>query len=383
MQSAGKIGNHARQVAAAAVAALALGASACNDTAAPVRLTGVWQDYGRLPAVDAAWSIAAQGNRVLVGTSEGVFARTLGTFDPWQRVGLEGLDVHAVRFTTRPSPTFYAVGYPTQAGVQPVYRSTDGGVTWTAGGGGLVSDATGDPLGVHDIAIQPPETGGETPVLYAVASGTNIARSLDQGATWTIVHGMREEMATYDCYLHVLDDWLYQGCEAPLDHAWVRRFNVSDRTAPSIGEGELVIDGIENRRINGFASFPGHATVGHLLYVGVEGGVIAYEPGGDWEWVHQFTQESPRYTYVRSIWVDPNDERHIIFGGGEEELVSDRSGFWETRDGGVTVRAVDNPLDIDFARASVPALVQDGPRSLILLVHDGSRQRRVMRWHLP
>jgi hypothetical protein len=372
--------------AAAAVAALVLAAAAsgCGDAMTPRGYAGTWEDLGTLPPVERAWTVAVLGDRVFVGTSAGVYARPLEGSGGWQPAGLPGLDVHVLRGWPA-TGTLYAAGYPTAAGVQPVYRSSDGGTSWVAAGTGLVSDFTGDPLGVHDLALQVGAAPSATPVLYAVASGTNIARSRDDGASWTIVHGVREEMATYDCQLHVLGDRLYQGCEAPLDDAWVRRYDVSQRDQPALGDGSLVIHEIENRRINGFASFPAHPTAASRLFVGVEGGLLALEPTGSWRFLHEFTQASPRYTYVRSIWVDPADERHIVFGGGEEHDISDRSGLWETTDGGATVRTVQSPLGIDFLRAGVPAAVTTGSdgRQFIMLVDEGGRHRRVVRWAIP
>ena len=367
--------------ATALLALLALTA-ACSDGTAPPRDSSEWRDLGRLPAAKEAWTIAVLGDRAYVGTSDGVLTRSLSRAEPWRAIGPGGLNVHALRVWQAPEPTLYAFGYPERAGTRPVYRSTDGGETWVPGGDGLRSIRTGAWLGVHHVAIKPSAASHPMPVLYGVVSGTNIARSRDRGATWEMVRGQAEEMATYDCLLHVLGSTLYQGCEAPLDHAWVRAFDIAQDDRPTLGNGTLAIDGIENRRINGFATFVGHATAAQRLYVGVEGGLVSLAPSGQWRWLHKFTQTSPRYTYVRSIWVNPSDERHIVFGGGEEASLSDRAGLWETRDGGETVRPMPNPLGIDFGLAGVPAatVMPDG-RGFLMLVDEGERGRRVVLWN--
>ncbi len=366
-----------------ALGLLLLVAAACaDDPLAPDPAPAAWRDLGTLPAVDRVSAVAVLGNTVYVGTSDGVVSRPLDGAGAWRRAGLAGLDVHVLRAWDAPAPTLYAAGYPSRDDVPPVHRTTDGGATWIAGGAGLRSRATGDWLGVADLAIQGGSAIVPTPVLYATASGTNIARSLDQGATWTFVHGPPEEMATYDCLLHVLGTSLYQGCEAPLDIAWVRRYDIAERTRPSLGDGALVVDDIENRRINAFASRPDVPALARTLYVGVEGGLVSLEESGAWRWVYKVVDgvETP-YTYVRAVWVDPADPRHIVFGGGEPEYAFDRSGLRETFDGGRTATIVRGPEGIDFARAAVPAAVPVGPggRDLLLVVDDGRAHRVYVR----
>ena len=109
------------------------------------------------------------------------------------------------------------------------------------------------------------------------------------------MHGPPEEMATYDCLLHVLGDALYQGCEAPLDIAWVRRYDIAHREQPTIGDGTLVVDDIENRRINGFASWPDVPALARTVFVGIEGGLVAIDAPGSWRWVYKVVdgEEAP------------------------------------------------------------------------------------------
>ena len=365
------------------VAALALGA-ACSDSDSGTGPrdpgAGEWVDLGNLPIVDAVSGIAVFREHVYVGTSRGVYRRPLDGSGAWQQAGLAGLEVKALRAVSAPVPTLYAVGYPRFQAELPFARTTDW-TNWTPGGDALRSGSTGLRLGLADLAIQPAGQAGAPPVLYATASGTNIARSTDDGQTWTFVVGQPEEMATYDCLLHVFGASLYQGCEAPLDIAWVRRYDIADRATPSLGDGTVVIDDIDNRRINSFATFP-MQPVAQTLFVGLEGAVVALEPDGSWRWLFRVEPDgSAPYTYVKSIWVDPADPEHIVFGGGEEQYAEDRSGLHETFDGGETSTVVTGPAGIDFAKAGIPAGMPIGPdgRDLLLVVDLGHTRRVLIR----
>jgi hypothetical protein len=318
---------------------------------------------------------------VYVGTSEGIFRRPLSTAGAWEPAGITQLDVRALRVANAPVPTLYAVGYPANAAWNPVYRTTDG-TTWTPGGDGLRSTLTGRYLGIASLAIQPGAGATAVPTLYTTATGTNIARSLDQGATWSMVSGRAEESSTYDCMLHVSGNLLFQGCEAPLDVAWVRRFDVAQRDRASLGEGTVVVDRIDNRRINGFFEFSQIPSTSPTVFVGVEGGLLSLDVAGTWKWIHQFTSGTGEaYPYVRAVWVDPSAPRHIIFGGGESRYSSARSGLFESEDGGKTVVPRRGPFDVDLSRAGIPAATTAGAdgRDLLLVVDLGYVRRVLLR----
>ena len=118
------------------------------------------------------------------------------------------------------------------------------------------------------------------------------------------------------------------------------------------------------------------------MFVGIEGGLVAIDAPGSWRWVYKVVdgEEAP-YTYVRSIWVDPVNPRHIVFGGGEPEYAFDRSGLRETFDGGKTATIVQGPAGIDFSKAGVPAAIPLGPdgRDLLMVVDDGRTHRVLVR----
>jgi hypothetical protein len=162
--------------------------------------------------------------------------------------------------------------------------------------------------------------------------------------------------------------------------AALRRRAVSDR--PSLGDGTVVVDDIENRRINSFFAFPQVPSTQSTVFVGVEGGLLALETTGTWKWVHRFAEGAGKpYPYVRAVWVNPRAPRHIIFGGGESRYAAIRSGLFETLDGGTTVTPVRGPSGIDFARAGIPtaAVTGDDGRDLLVVVDEGTTRRVLLR----
>jgi hypothetical protein len=340
-----------------------------------------WRDLGAIPGISHALSLVVVGDTVYVGTSHGVFARRLDGAGSWGLVGLPGLDVQVLRVVRMPDPILLAGGRPMQPGVSSFYRSGDGATTWTSVASGLTHYQSGEPIPVADLAVRPAAPGGQ-PELYANMSGLSLARSTDLGATWSYVYGSPDWYATYDCVVHVIPEQpsrLYQGCEAPLDDAWIRRFDLGTSAEFALGEGQRIVEDISNRRINAFWSFtadPG------ALYAGVEGGLLRVAPGGQWRWIYEVPPNGNRlYTYVRFVWVDPRDARHLVFGGGVRAEESGREGLHETFDGGATTHIMDGPPGVVFTRAAVPAgAVLDGSRGMYaILVADGARWRVLVR----
>ncbi len=321
-----------------------------------------WRDLGAIPTIRSAASLLVVGNEVLVGTNDGVWRRALISGD-WMRSGLTGVDIRVLRTWSSPgrqlADVIFAGGDPGQlAGALPFHWSTDGGRTWTGTANGLQEAGTGRSIPVADLALQPLRRSGRLPILYAAMSGTTIARSLDGGRNWRYVVGSPTFQATYDCYLHIAagePTLLYHGCEAPLDFAWVAAYELSSQATESFGPRFILApggsDGIGNRRPNGFTQSNVDPTV---VYCGLEGGVIALHTR-EWTWVWRGPSPDGRYTYVRTIWVDPDNPRHRLFGGGRTSSDPRRIGLLETYDGGETVAVAETNLGIDFGKVAVSA----------------------------
>ncbi|HEU4642078.1 MAG TPA: hypothetical protein VFS44_06440 [Gemmatimonadaceae bacterium] len=335
-----------------------------------------WRDLGAIPGVSSGEAVVVSGSDVLVGTTDGVWRHPLAGSGAWTRSGLNGVHVQVLRDMPGAQSTVLAGADPTGvAGAFPFYRSDDGGRNWTGSGEGLFWDLGQQYAPMFDLAVQPAESTGLQPVLYANMSGVSIARSLDGGFTWSFVVGTVDAFGT-PCHVHV-PPWdrssLYQGCEAPLDRAWVGRFDISTADSSILGSRTFLVGsdldrGIGNRRPNGFASL---ASDSGTVYVGLEGGLIAVHGVNDFDWIWKGNESDGRagaYTYVRAIWIDPADTTHLIFGGGLSAGDSARSGLHETRDRGHTITTPTAPDSLSFATAAITAGTTTGPGGATFVV---------------
>ncbi|HEX6536217.1 MAG TPA: hypothetical protein VF041_16620 [Gemmatimonadaceae bacterium] len=321
-----------------------------------------WRDLGVVPGVSSGEAIAVSGNDVLVGTVDGVWRHPLLGSGDWRRSGLPGVHVLVLRTAPGASSTVYAGADPSgSADALPFYRSDDGGTTWTGSGDGLYWDLGQSYPPMFDIAVQPDPASPVTP-LYANMNGVSIARSLDGGRTWSFVVGTVDAFGD-PCHVHIAQrdpTTLYQGCEAPLDRAWVGRFDIARHDSAALGERTFVVGsdlhrGIGNRRPNSFFSLPSDSGT---VYVGLEGGLIAVHGVDDFEWIWRGDASRPApgaYTYVRAIWIDPADSNHLIFGGGTTSFDSVRAGLHETFDRGRSVSVPEAPTGLSFHAAAIPA----------------------------
>lgn len=307
-----------------------------------------WRTLGDVPAPAATelnhTPLAVSGGRMLVGTADGIWARSLDGSGDWSAAGLAGVGVLAMRRHLRLDATLFAAGMPAASpDVPPFYRSDDGGVTWVASATFPRNpfDLSSEPF--FDLAVAPDDPDR----LYANLSGPSVAISTDGGLNWALANGETEVYFGDPCVLHVLaaaPGRLYQGCEAPLDNAWVATLDIDPQDAFTLRNFTFVAGGpdysLENRRPNAMASGPARPGT---LYVGLEGALIALDDEG-FEFVFRADgsdQEHP-YAYIAAIWADPEDGDHLVFGGGvngENEFLS----LFETRDHGRTLRRMSLP----------------------------------------
>lgn len=284
------------------------------------------------------------GERALIGTSEGLWARMLDGTGDWEQVGLEGIVVFATRRHPTIEATVFAAGLPVgEPQAAPFYRSDDGGNTWVASAAWPRNpfDQSTEPF--FDLAIAPDDPER----LYANLSGSSVAISTDGGLTWTLANGETEVFFGDPCVMHVLaadPGRLYQGCEAPLDIAWVATQDIEPADPLTLANFTFVAGGpdfaLENRRPNSLASGPARP---ETLYAGLEGGLIALDDSG-FEFVFRAEEGTtdPPYAYISTIWLDTDDRNHVIFGGdinGEDTVLS----LFETRDHGATIRRIRPP----------------------------------------
>ena len=330
-----------------------------------------WSALGEVPAPAATGlnhtPLVVSGGRVLVGTADGIWTRALDGSDDWSASGLTGVSVFATRRHPELEATVFAAGLPVDdPGAPPFYRSDDGGNTWVASATypRNVFDQSSEPF--FDFVVAPDDSDR----LYANLSGPSVAISTDGGQNWALANGETEVFFGDPCVIHVLASLpgrLYQGCEAPLDIAWVATQDIDPADPFALGNFTFVAGGpdfaLENRRPNAMVSGPARPGT---LYVGLEGALIALDNAG-FEFVFRAEDGAidPPYAYVGAIWTNPVDDDHLIFGGGingENEVLS----LFETRDHGRTIRRLRGPEAL--VDPAVEQLLPAGEDTLAVLV---------------
>jgi photosystem II stability/assembly factor-like uncharacterized protein len=113
------------------------------------------------------------------GSLTGVFKSTNGGAT-WTAAGMEGLSVHTLAVHPNDGNTLYA-GVQTWSGPGGgIYKTTDGGTTWGRLGFGLPTEINPNQIVVHPL---------DPSIVYVGSEGANggVHKSLDGGATWTHV----------------------------------------------------------------------------------------------------------------------------------------------------------------------------------------------------
>jgi hypothetical protein len=340
-----------------------------------------WEDLGELPALAATalnhTPMLVSGDRILVGTADGIWARPHSGPGDWEQLGLAGVAILATRRHPDVETTLFAAGQPAaDPQAPPFYRSDDGGTTWVASTAfpRNVFDGSSEPF--FDLAVAPDDPDR----LYANLSGPSIAVSTDGGGSWALANGETDVFFGDPCVIHVLPAapaTLWQGCEAPLDNAWVATLDIDPADPFELRNFTFVAGGpdfaLENRRPNAMASGPARPGT---LYVGLEGAMIALDESG-FDFVHRVEQEGDDrpYVYVGAIWADPDDPDRLLFGGG---INGENAALWlfETRDHGQSLRELRPP-----AALSDPAVEQIVPagNGLAVLVSEPADPENLTR----
>src|SRR5581483_8880558 len=133
----------------------------------------------------------APPTRLLVGTADGIVClERASAAAPWQATGrlLEGRHISTLLFEPRRGGLF--------AGVHNggLYRSLDGGATWTRQMDGITEE--------HVFTLAATERDGQT-VLYVGTEPAHLFESTDYGATWRELPALREVPET--------EAWIFPG----------------------------------------------------------------------------------------------------------------------------------------------------------------------------
>lgn len=242
-------------------------------------------------------------------------------------------------------------------GARLIYRSPDGGKTWTRVDGIPRSEERANITG---IAIDPRNQR----VMYATGHGIGVVKSVDGGATWTSeskgLGSASTEALALDVrdpnrlYAWVLSDGLYRSDDAA--ESWQR-----------------VDDGPRQQEIRSLVSHGAPTGMGGIwLYAGIDIGVVK-SPDCFCGWDRLPNAGLPEKQRVYSLAADPQDPS-ILYAGL-------RAGVFKTADGGKSWRRVTS--DVSDAIVAVhpgrPGIVyaasDDG--SLVLSENGGESWARV------
>jgi len=293
----------------------------------------------QVPDGALAYSVHVHERNAYVGTDNGLYRVNLDGEPEWEHLVDFGHAVYTIWTHPDDDSVILAGLSPAEEMYEsPLYRSTDRGESWMsvgeffARGGGSYASA-------HELTFD-----ADSGDLFVSGYGGSIARSSDLGDSWEWIHGGADSFGYY-CVLGMLPGLsgeIFQGCEAAFDIVNVYRFQLDSMNREAV----IQWPEIENRRPNVIAGFdhqPGK------IYLGVEGGLLWMDDQGNWDWVfhvdmnHEGQPGDPiRYTYVKTVWVNPEDPEHVIFGGSAQ-IPDSGLELYETVDGGETVRRTPLP----------------------------------------
>ena len=151
----------------------------------PIGLEGTW-----IISLDQAGSV------LFAGTEDGIFHKDLTSDADWTRLGLAGIRVSDIYIDLMTSGTMYCaidiLDFPGDLPTVSVYKTTDGGTTWNPADNGLPTER------INTIEGRPdnPRVLYATVAVDASSTSTPLFRSEDGGASWTAIPGLTGKLTT-------------------------------------------------------------------------------------------------------------------------------------------------------------------------------------------
>lgn len=387
-----------RLVAMLAMVAITAAVASCNSEfdgdLVPPPDAWTWTDLGgpvaqSSPYVSNHEPLVIAGGALFLGTADGVWKRP-PTGGPWQRAGLAGKMIHAL-VLTKDEDRILAAGFdPQDETAATAWYSTDDGASWTAATTWPRGEPGGPEAGISFpfYALEPDPVDND--VAYGNLDGDTLAVTVDGGATWLMANGATSPAFAYPCvpFRPAGPDVLIQGCEMPLDFAWVAARRVIDGSPWQLPDFRYLYafpedEELANRRINAIAS---PADRDDRIFVGVEGGLVQLtSASGDWTgradvdavWLFRAEdgEDDSPYAYIRALAVLDGDGRHLLFGGplngdNEEPLL------FETTDGGASVWQHHPALELDDPRVEQAVVLSADEILLVISEADDDASRR-------
>jgi len=380
--------------AALAAAVLVVGCDGSGSIGPPPGQDWAWIELGGPDAptpelVSNHETLVVADGVLLLGTADGVWRRPLSGTAEWTRSGLDGLVIHALA-ATADGERIVAAGYdPQDAAAPTAWYSTSGGLDWISASvwprAAPGSAAAGESFRFASLEPDPHNAN----VVYGGLDADTVAVTVDGGATWIMTDGAEEPNFGYPCVPHRPRGAfvLIQGCELPLDFAWVGARDVltADRfTLPNFRYlyGYPNDEELGNRRINSIVAPPDRDD---RILVGVEGGLVELtSDDGAWSdrekvtarWIFRSEGESTAvpYAYIRAIAPLSGDGSRVLFGGTVND-VNEVLSLFESNGTGIAWR-IEAPFELDDPRVEQAVRLAQGDVLLVISEAAGDEPRR-------
>lgn len=345
-----------------------------DDTKIPIPGNGTFIDHGFIPAdVDAGVSVAEfqsavySNNYVYVATNDGLWKNNLATKE-WTMAGLQGTSITAIyKHPTKENTFFAGVRSNLSADFKTFYISENGGEIWQESNELPFIDSEQRYENFYSFAVRP----GYPEHIYANIEGPMIAVSTDGGVNWSRMN--HEPDAYFGYHSNIVftrgnSDQIFQGSENPLDFAWLGSYDISSSDPVLLSNFTRVIDEeiFENRRPVELRTFP---YIGNTIFVGQEG-ALSKVIGNQHKFIYKSEDGTSKpYTYVYAVWVNPENPKHLLFGGALNHNEQPMQLF-ETYDDGTSIHrftdklGLDNPEIIEIINTdSYPAILMNDQNS--------------------
>ncbi|MDI9336835.1 MAG: hypothetical protein QM539_00250 [Alphaproteobacteria bacterium] len=287
-------------------------------------------------------------NNIVVGTSDGIWRLNLIT-NTWDSLGFSGKKLTALY--KHPVLNTYLASIKTgySKTLPAIYTSINQGKTWTAASG-IYSTLDSYYFSFSHFRAHPTLNQ----VIFSNISGNQFVVSKDGGLTWNLQNYSKSVGFGYDLISNFYPDQpnkIYFGTENPLDVSWLGRFDININDPVLLTNLTQIIKPNTvwgNRRPNSLEYF---SYVPNSFYVGQEGALAKVT---DTNSTYIFNvgitgKDSFPYSYIRGIWVDPKNTKHILFGGFTQAPTTELNLF-ETYDEGKTIVQIKNGFGLQHPR---------------------------------
>ena len=282
---------------------------------------------------------------------------------PLQRIAFDDAQIHAVAVDDGALYVLKGNGSSNTSPDHTLLRSTDHGATFTPIDAGLL-DCAGEEcryLVANRIAFGPQH--------LFVNAGGNVLATADDGATWSLLHGLpyNGKPTSQICPVQFerSGERMILGGECPLDIAWLHAGTLRpDLLDWAVEPQPVVTPELENRNVQ-FIRDLGNGVV----FAGIEGALLkSIDGGASFVFIiHHAIEDAVAYPYVGHLVRSSRDPELLVAGGFDKK---DNDGYlvW-SEDGGATWRDASAMVGASY----VVLLAEDADGRMIIGLQHGDR----------